>query len=73
MAQLLFTGGSLTNGSNLELALQLVENRLAAWASNSDAYNALLQRVFGADKASPPGKLPPICKPACWRTASKFP
>ena len=77
MAQLLFTGSSLNGGSltsvpNLELALQLVENRLAVWASNSETYNTLLRRVFATDKA-PPGQLPPICKPACWRAASKFP
>jgi hypothetical protein len=46
MAQLLLNGTELTTGSNLEWALQLVENRLAAWASNTDAYNFLLLEVF---------------------------
>jgi|GEM_PF-4634344 len=52
MAQLLLTGSTLTSGSNLDQALQLVESRLGAWArsSNSEAYNALLLEVFGAQK-----------------------
>jgi len=50
MAQLLFSGTELT-GSNLELALQLVENRLAAWASDTDAYNSQLLEVFGAQSS----------------------
>jgi hypothetical protein len=48
MAQFLLTGTKLTNGSTLEQALQLVENRLNDWASNTDAYNFLLLEVFGA-------------------------
>ena len=48
MAQLLLTGSFFTTGSNLELALQLVEARLDDWASNSDAYNAMLLEIFGA-------------------------
>ena len=51
MAQFLLTGTKLTNGSTLEQALQLVENRLADWASNSDTYNALLLEVFGAQSS----------------------
>ena len=57
MAQLLLTGTELTTGSNLiggsnlELALQLVENRLAAWARDTDAYNAQLLEVFGAQSS----------------------
>jgi len=47
MAQLLITGTEISRGSNLEKALQLVQTRLEGWASHSDAYNALLQRVFG--------------------------
>ncbi|HBH71983.1 MAG TPA: hypothetical protein DDY43_00720, partial [Synechococcales bacterium UBA10510] len=57
MAQLLFSGSSLTTGSNLELALQLVENRLPAWASNSDTYNALLLEVFGVQSSEATGAL----------------
>jgi hypothetical protein len=57
MAQLLFSGSSLTTGSSLELALQLVENRLPAWASNSDTYNALLLEVFGVQGSEATGAL----------------
>ena len=48
MAQFLLTGTKLTTGSALEQALQLVEARLDDWASNSDAYNAMLLEIFGA-------------------------
>ena len=51
MAQLLLTGSFFTTGSNLELALQLVEARLDDWASNSDAYNAMLLEIFGAQSS----------------------
>jgi len=53
MAQLMNINANLTNGVNLEQALLLLEARLGAWAScsNSDAYNALLQQVFGAQSA----------------------
>ena len=57
MAQLLFSGSSFSGGSNLELALQLVENRLTAWASNSDTYNALLLEVFGVQSSEATGAL----------------
>jgi hypothetical protein len=53
MAQLLLTGSSLTASasSTLEEALLLLEARIATWANNSDAYNALLQNVFGAQSS----------------------
>ena len=47
MSQLLLTGTDLTSGSPLEQALHQVQARLNGWASNSDAYNALLLQVFG--------------------------
>ena len=49
MAQLLFVGTDLTASSSLEQALQLVEARLAGWASGSSsgAYNSLLLQIFG--------------------------
>ena len=51
MAQLLLTGTSLSSSSNLDEALLLLEARLAAWASNTDAYSALLLEVFGAQSS----------------------
>ncbi|MCX5956428.1 MAG: Ig-like domain-containing protein, partial [Cyanobacteria bacterium] len=53
MAQLLLAGTNLTPSPSLEQALQLVEARLASWASssNSGAYNALLLRIFGAQSS----------------------
>jgi hypothetical protein len=50
MAQPLLTGTDLTASPSLEQALELVEARLASWASssNSGAYNALLLQIFGA-------------------------
>jgi len=50
MAQLLFSGTDLTASPSLEQALQLVVARLANWASSStsDAYNALLLQITGA-------------------------
>ena len=59
MAQLLLTGSTLTSGSVLDQALQLVESRLKAWAgsSNSDAYNALLLEVFGVQSSEATGAL----------------
>ena len=51
MAQLLLTGTVLTSGSSLEEALQRVQERLDSWASNADAYNALLLQVFGAQSS----------------------
>jgi hypothetical protein len=55
MAQLLFTTTDLTASPSLEQALQLVEARLANWASSttSDAYNALLLQIFGAQSSEP--------------------
>jgi hypothetical protein len=55
MAQLLFTTTDLTASPSLERALQLVEARLANWASSttSDAYNALLLQIFGAQSSEP--------------------
>jgi hypothetical protein len=59
MAQLLLTGSTLTSGSNLDQALQLVESRLGAWSSrsNTDAYNALLLEVFGVQRSDATGAL----------------
>jgi len=51
MAKLLLTGTEISNKTNLQEALNLVEGRLAAWASNSNAYNALVQQVFGAQRS----------------------
>ena len=51
MAQLLLTGTSLFSSSNLDEALLLLEARLAAWADITDAYNALLLEVFGAQSS----------------------
>lgn len=53
MAQLLLTGTDLTANPSLEQALELVEARLANWASssNSGAYNALLLQTFGAQSS----------------------
>ena len=66
MAQLLLAGNSLTTATGssaiagsaaattaLEQALQLVEERLLAWASNSYAFNSLLQQVFTTDNPAP--------------------
>jgi len=47
MAQLLLTGTEIGSGSTLQEALILVQGRLQGWASNSGAYNALLQEAFG--------------------------
>ncbi|MCX5955419.1 MAG: FG-GAP-like repeat-containing protein, partial [Cyanobacteria bacterium] len=47
MAQLLLTGTALSSGSSLDQALRWLEVRLDGWASNADAYNALLLQVFG--------------------------
>ena len=49
MAQLLLTPTSLSASANTALidALWLLEQRLAAWSSNQDAFNDLLQQVFG--------------------------
>jgi hypothetical protein len=47
MAQLLLTGTEIGSGSTLQEALNLVQGRLQGWASNSGAYNALLQEAFG--------------------------
>jgi hypothetical protein len=53
MAQLLFSGTDLKASPSLEQAIQLVEARLANWASSStsDAYNALLLQIFGAQSS----------------------
>ena len=53
MAQLLLAGTNLTASPSLEQALELVEARLANWAtsSNSGAYNALLLQTFGAQSS----------------------
>ncbi|MDA9867951.1 hypothetical protein N9C85_00785, partial [Synechococcus sp. AH-224-I15] len=51
MAQLLLTDTSRSASSNLDEALLLLEVRLAAWASNTEAYNALLLEVFGAQSS----------------------
>ena len=53
MAQLLLAGTDLTASPSLEQALELVEARLASWASssNSGAYNALLLQIFGAQSS----------------------
>jgi hypothetical protein len=47
MAQLLLAGTEIGSGSTLQEALNLVQGRLQGWASNSGAYNALLQEAFG--------------------------
>jgi hypothetical protein len=47
MAQLLLTGTEIGSCSTLQEALNLVQGRLQDWASNSGAYNALLQEAFG--------------------------
>ena len=52
MAQLLLSGASLSARQlQLSQALQLLETRLAAWASNTGSYNALLLQVFGAQNS----------------------
>ena len=51
MAQLLLAGTELISGSTLEEALQRVQARLDSWLSNSEAYNALLQQVFGVQSS----------------------
>jgi hypothetical protein len=53
MPQLLLTSSDLSAGSALDRALESLESRLAAWASNSNsaAYNDLLLEVFGAQKS----------------------
>ncbi|MFN5118937.1 MAG: hypothetical protein ACK5JJ_12650, partial [Cyanobacteriota bacterium] len=52
MAQLLLIDYAATFTSLVQ-ALELVENRLAAWASDTDAYNALLLEVFGVESSTP--------------------
>ncbi len=52
MAQLLLAVASLSASSTLDEALLLLEERLAAWASNSVAYNALLLEVFGVQPSA---------------------
>ncbi|SBO44420.1 Hint domain-containing protein [Cyanobium sp. NIES-981] len=51
MTQLLLAGTSIAATSHLEMALQRVNNRLQAWASNTHAYNAHLLDVFGAQSS----------------------
>ncbi|MCX5948947.1 MAG: Ig-like domain-containing protein [Cyanobacteria bacterium] len=57
MAQLLLTGSELISGSTLEEALQGVQTRLESWASNTEAYNALLLEVFGVQNSETTGAL----------------
>ena len=48
MAQLVLVDSvGVKAAPNLEQALQLVETRLLAWASNAEAYNNILGQVFG--------------------------
>jgi hypothetical protein len=47
MAQLVLVDSvDVKAAPNLEQALQLVETRLLAWASNAEAYNDILTQVF---------------------------
>ncbi|WP_415408410.1 FG-GAP-like repeat-containing protein [Synechococcus sp. W2B2] len=51
MTQLLLTATSTSTNANLHEALLRLEDRLATWSSNQDAFNSLLLKVFGV----PPG------------------
>ena len=51
MAQVILSGTALSASSNLDEALLLLEARLAAWVTNAESYNALLQQVFGAQSS----------------------
>ena len=51
MTQLLLTATSTSTNANLHEALLRLEDRLATWGSNQDAFNSLLLKVFGV----PPG------------------
>ena len=53
MPQLLVTPTSLPASANTALieALWMLEQRLATWSSNQDAFNNLLQQVFGVSPA----------------------
>ena len=54
MPQLLLTPTSFSASTNTALieALWLLEQRLAAWSSNQDAFNDLLQQVFGVQSST---------------------
>ena len=54
MPQLLLTPTSLSASANTALieALWLLEQRLATWSSNQDAFNDLLQQVFGIEPST---------------------
>ena len=54
MPQLLLTPTSLSASANTALIedLWLLEQRLATWSSNQDAFNSLLEQVFGVQSSA---------------------